>query len=152
MIPSTIERVPEHTAKHVNERIRHRTEQNIAKYAAAGPQAIEQRLTELAREWDIERTLEANASIACLIGLTLGATVHPLWFIFPGVVVGFLLLHAVQGWCPPLPVFRRWHFRTAAEIDEERYALKLLRGDFRDLRDEIVNEQMVRQVATAVRR
>lgn len=46
-------------------------------------------------------------------------------------VGGFLLRHAVQGWCPPLPVFRRLGARTQSEIDHERYALKALRGDFR---------------------
>lgn len=39
-------------------------------------------------------------------------------------------MHALQGWCPPLPVFRCYGFRTAAEIDYERYALKAIRGDF----------------------
>ncbi len=76
------------------------------------------------------RTLEANAATASLIGLTLGATVDRKWFIFPAVVAGFLLQHAVQGWCPPLPIFRRLGFRTQPEIDYERYALKSLRGDF----------------------
>jgi hypothetical protein len=38
--------------------------------------------------------------------------------------------HAVQGWCPPLPILRRMGFRTAREIDTERTALKALRGDF----------------------
>jgi hypothetical protein len=53
--------VPEHTAGHFNECIRRRTEANVAHYAAAGPEAIDRRLGELDREWDIERTLEANA-------------------------------------------------------------------------------------------
>ena len=44
------------------------------------------------------------------------------------------LQHAVQGWCPPLAVWRRLGVRTQSEIDEERYALKALRGDFRDVR------------------
>jgi hypothetical protein len=44
-----------------------------------------------------------------------------------------LLLHAVQGWCPPVPLFRRLGFRTSAEIHQERYALKALRGDFSNL-------------------
>jgi hypothetical protein len=46
--------------------------------------------------------------------------------------MGFLLQHAVQGWCPPLPLLRRLGVRTADEINEERYALKALRGDFVD--------------------
>ena len=131
MIPSTVARVPLHTAEHVNEQIRRQTEQSIARCAQAGPAAIGRRLAELDREWDVERTLEANAATASLIGLTLGATVDRRWFIFPAVVAGFLLQHAVQGWCPPMPVFRRLGFRTQTEIDYERYALKALRGDFR---------------------
>ena len=133
MIPSTVERVPQHTAEHVNDQIRRQTEERVARIAAAGRGAIDRRLAELDREWDIERTLEANAATASLVGLTLGATVDKKWFIFPAVVAGFLLQHAVQGWCPPMPVFRRFGFRTQSEIDYERYALKSLRGDFRNL-------------------
>ena len=133
MLPSTVERVPQHTAEPINEQIRHQTERNIARYAAAGKEAINRRLAELDREWDIERTLEANAATAVLVGVTLGATVDRRFFFLPAVVAGFLLQHAVQGWCPPVPIFRRLGFRTASEIDSERYALKALRGDFRNL-------------------
>jgi hypothetical protein len=38
--------------------------------------------------------------------------------------------HALQGWCPPVPLLRRLGFRTSFEIEEERQALKALRGDF----------------------
>ena len=75
MIPSTTKRVPAHTAGHVNEEIRRQTEENIARYAAAGPEAIDRRLEELDREWDIERTLEANAATVALVGLGLGTFV-----------------------------------------------------------------------------
>jgi hypothetical protein len=135
MIPSTVERVPQHTARKINERIRRQTEENIASCAAEGAAAIERRLAELTREWDIERTLEANAATVSLIGLTLGATVDRKWFVLPAVVAGFLLQHAVQGWCPPLPMFRRLGFRTQSEIEYERYALIAVRGDFRNLPD-----------------
>ncbi len=133
MLPSTAERVPQHTAERVNQQIRRRTEENVARCAEAGPEAIARRLQELDREWDVERTLEANAASAVLVGLTLGATVDRKFFLFPAVVAGFLLQHAVQGWCPPLPLFRRLGFRTQTEIDEEKSALKALRGDFRDV-------------------
>ena len=53
--------------------------------------------------------------------------------VLPGLVAAFLLQHALQGWCPPVPLFRHLGFRTAAEIDEERCALKALRGDFREV-------------------
>jgi hypothetical protein len=133
MIPSTVDRVPLNTAACVNEQIRQQTEQNVAQYGSRGRAAIDDRLRELDQEWDIERLLEANASVACLVGLTLGATVDRKWFLMPAVVAGFLLQHAVQGWCPPMPVFRRLGVRTASEIDYERYALKAVRGDFRDV-------------------
>lgn len=131
MIASTRMRVPEHTAAHVNERIRRQTEQNVASHGGAGAKAIDDRLKELDREWDIERVLEANAATVALIGLGLGATVDRRFNWLPAAVAGFLLQHAIQGWCPPVPIFRRLGIRTASEIAEERYALKALRGDFR---------------------
>ena len=134
MISSAPVRVPEHTAERANEQIRRQTEENIARYAAAGPEAIDRRLEELDREWDIERTLEANAATVALIGLGLGTFVDRRFYLLPAAVAGFLLQHAVQGWCPPVPVFRRLGVRTAREIDEERFALKALRGDFRGVR------------------
>ena len=79
MLPSTASRVPAHTAAAVNEMIRQRTKENIARYRNAGPAAIDRRLRELNAEWDIERTLEANAATVSLIGLTLGATVDRRW-------------------------------------------------------------------------
>lgn len=133
MIPTTVERVPEHTAEHVNEQIRRQTEENVARYAAAGDEAIDRRLSELDEEWDIERTLEANAATLAAVGAGLALLTDRRFALLPLVVGGFLLQHAVQGWCPPIPVFRRLGFRTSAEIDYERYALKALRGDFRDV-------------------
>jgi hypothetical protein len=38
--------------------------------------------------------------------------------------------HALQGWCPPLSAIRRLGVRSAAEIEEERTALRAIRGDF----------------------
>jgi len=133
MIPSTAQRVPENTAARVNEGMRRRTEERIARVAAAGPVAIDRRLAELDREWDIERTLEANAATVTAVGAGLALLVDRRFALVPLVVGGFLFQHAVQGWCPPLPFFRRLGVRTQTEIDHERYALKALRGDFRYL-------------------
>lgn len=153
MIPSTVERVPQHTAEHVNEEIRRETDKRVAQIAGEGPAAIGRRLAELDREWDIERTLEANAATAVLVGVTLGATVDRKFFYFPAVVAGFLLQHAIQGWCPPLPLFRRLGFRTQAEIEEERYALKTLRGDLHEMpTGENRGRSSAAQAITAVRR
>jgi len=152
MIPSTVERVPEHTAEHVNEQIRRQTEENVARYAAAGDEAINRRLAELDEEWDVERMLEANAATLAAVGSGLALLVDRRFALIPLVVGSFLLQHAVQGWCPPIPIFRRLGFRTASEIDYERYALKTLRGDFRDMPANDGHElTSVKQVLDAVR-
>lgn len=133
MIPATTERVSRHTAEEINERIRRETLDNLSECIAGGTAAVDKRLRDLEHEWDIERTLEANAATLSLIGLGLGAFVDRKWFALPAVVCGFLLQHAIQGWCPPVPLFRRLGVRTSTEIDRERYALKSLRGDFQGL-------------------
>ena len=94
---------------------------------------ISERLAELDREWDIERALEANAASVSLLGVILGTVSSRKWFALPVMVGGFLLQHAIQGWCPPVPILRRLGVRTRLEIEQERYALKILRGDFDDL-------------------
>lgn len=129
MLPATMERVSSHTSAAVNRRLRQQTEDRVA-YFAEHPDEIDSRLEELDREWDIERALEANASLLAFSGVALGAGVDRRWLALPALVTAFLFQHAVQGWCPPLPVLRRLGFRTASEIAEERYALKMLRGDF----------------------
>ena len=133
MLPATTERVSEHTSDCVNQEIRQQMEATINAYRHATPAQIESRLHALDQEWDIERMLEANASSLCLAGIGLGATVDKRFFALPALVAGFLLQHAVQGWCPPLPILRRLGFRTQSEIEQERYALKALRGDFEDI-------------------
>jgi len=134
MIPATEERVEVHTEQEINRRIRRELEASVYYYAQR-PEEIDRRLDELDREWDIERTLETNAGILSLLGLTLG-TVHRKWLLLPALVATFLTQHAVQGWCPPVPVFRRLGIRTTKEINHERFALKALRGDFDNVRME----------------
>ncbi len=151
MFPSTVERVPAHTSDAANRKIEERTNQNIRRFINADRESIDRRLEELDREWDIERRLEANAAIASLVGVTLGATVNRKFFALPAVVAAFLLQHAVQGWCPPLPVFRRLGVRTSYEIDRERYALKAIRGDFANVRrTKSPSDKRVREAIAAV--
>jgi hypothetical protein len=123
MVASTANRVTQHTSAETNARIHEETERNIAYYSQQGRQAIDRRLAELDREWDIERALEANAASATLFGFMMGTLWNRKWYILPGIVGGFLLQHAIEGWCPPLPIMRRLGFRTAQEIEYERYAL-----------------------------
>jgi hypothetical protein len=129
MIPDTVERVRLHTADEINRRIERETNERV-RFFAANPAGIERRLRELDAEWDIERLLEANAATLAFAGTALAATVHKRWLALPALVTAFLFQHAVQGWCPPIPILRRMGYRTPREIETERLALKALRGDF----------------------
>jgi len=129
IMPPTSRRVERNTAESVNRRIARETERRV-KHLARHPEEIEPRLDELDREWDIERVLEANAASIGLAGTLLGAFLDRRFLVLPALVGGFLLQHAIQGWCPPVPAFRAAGVRTASEIDRERKALMALRGDF----------------------
>jgi hypothetical protein len=128
MVSDTETRVEVNTDQEINERIRRELEARVYYYAQR-PSEIDNRLRELDQEWDIERVLETNAGIVSLLGVTLGA-MRSRWFILPALAAAFLIQHAVEGWCPPVPVFRRLGIRTAREINHERFSLKALRGDF----------------------
>ncbi len=129
MLPSSRTRVPRHTASADNRSIQRGIEKTVQHFAAH-PQEIERRLNELDDEWDIERAIEMNASVLALSGVVAGALHDRRWLIFSSLVTGFLLQHAVQGWCPPVPILRKLGFRTVYEIEQERQALKAVRGDF----------------------
>lgn len=124
MIPKTTTRVEDSTAPRINARIKKASDRSAARHARAGLSSIDRRLDELDREWDIERTLEANAAAVSLIGLALGRFANRRFYALPAVISAFLLQHAVQGWCPPLPVLRRLGFRTPREIERERRVLE----------------------------
>jgi hypothetical protein len=126
------DRVRRHTAPEVNQCINDQLRQRIVSYAHADRETLSRRIAELDLEWDMERTLEANAATLALTGTLLGAFVSKKFLVLPIIVTSFLLQHAIEGWCPPLPIFRRLGVRTRHEIEKERYALKLLRGDFDD--------------------
>jgi hypothetical protein len=131
MIAKTAHRVTDHTNPSVNERIRTETERRVA-YFEVHPEEIDRRLRELDAEWDIERTLATGSSTLTLTGLLLSFGVSRKWLLLSLGVQAFYMQHALQGWCPPLPVFRQMGIRTTDEINYERIALKALRGDFRD--------------------
>jgi hypothetical protein len=124
------DRIRANTEPEINRHIDGRIEENVRHYSGQPKQRIYERIRELDEEWDIERLLETLASSFSLTGIVLAATIDRRWLLLPTVVLSFLLLHAIQGWCPPVPLLRRLGVRTREEIDRERYALKALTGDF----------------------
>jgi hypothetical protein len=125
------DRVRRNSTRAANDRLDREAEERVARYANSDGNEIQARIDVLAQEWDVERWLETNASILALAGTALGYFVDRRWLALPAVVTAFLLQHALQGWCPPVPAFRFFGVRTRQEIDREIAALKALRGDFR---------------------
>ena len=93
MLPNTFERVPHHTPSSSNRAIQRGIDASV-RYHAARPEHIDRRLTELDREWDIERCLETMAPTITLLGLTLGVTRNRRWLFLPAFVQTFFLQHS----------------------------------------------------------
>lgn len=108
-------------------RIRRQLEVNVAYYARRLDR-IEERLGDLEREWDVERAVSVGAGAAVLAGLALGL-VRRRWVLLSAGAAALLIAQAT-GCVPKPPLLRRLGVRTRREIEQERYALKALRGDF----------------------
>jgi hypothetical protein len=115
-------------------------------YRGKSQQEITQRIIKIEKEWSIERWLELNASTLAFIGVILGVFIHLYWLFLPTIVLPFLALHAIQGWCPPLPIMRKLKIRTRREIDWEKFSLKFIRGDFQDIADIQETQELLKAV------
>jgi hypothetical protein len=130
-IPPTMKRVAGHTDSGVNEAIRKHTVDCLNIYKDSNENVLSDRIRSLECEWDTERVLETSAASVVLAGSVCGfKKSKSCMFLLTGAAGFFLLQHALQGWCPPLPLIRRAGVRTAGEIGNERAVLKHLRGDF----------------------
>jgi len=130
---SRVDRVRDHSAHSVNQEIVRDIDRNVEHCIRGGREAISRRLAELDREWDIDRVLMANFAVAG--GIAYGVGVHryanrPLlakrrtgFLYFFAAQLGFLLMHAGVGWCPPMVLWRRLGARTKTEIEVERSLL-----------------------------
>lgn len=131
------DRVRDHSSRTVNQRIALTTQVLAERSVSQGRDAIVRRLTELDHEWDVDRVLMANFAVAGGVAYALGLQRYneprrfgprPKGFLaLLGAQLGFLMLHATVGWCPPVALWRRLGFRTKTEIESERlYLLEAL--------------------------
>lgn len=123
LLPPTFQRVERSTSPAIHNEILMNIEKIVHEYRHKKELEIENRIRELDYEWDTERTLEANFAAVVLLSAILSAVHHKKWLYLTGTASVFLLQHALQGWCPPLPVIRKLGIRTASEIYLEKMAL-----------------------------
>lgn len=124
------DRIRRLTFKQDLERIDKRTRDIVHEYARREKADISRRLLELDSEWPVERALMAGAGSFVWLGLALGAIVNRRLRAISFAAGAMLLIFALFGWAPPVLIMRRLGIRTRREIDGERIALKILRGDF----------------------
>ena len=111
----------------------HDLECRIRALAEAGPAAIDERLTQLDRAWTAGRAAKAAIGVAVVAGLALGLTVN-LWFLLLPIVGGAVLVEYVFSRQSLLgAMFRSMGLPSGADVEQEKLALKALRGDFKHL-------------------
>lgn len=142
--PLGFDRVRRHTSAKVLACIDAKTTESVRRSSGGDIAPAVERLD---AEWDTDRSIELEAAMVGLVGLALGTFKDDRFLAVPAAVGLGVLFHALTGWYPLLPVFRRAGIRSAREIERERYALKALRGDFAALRDRPT--QRAAQPATA---
>lgn len=130
LFPPTSQRVLLRTDPKINEDIRNQTLRNLNIFKGCSPEEITERIQMLNMEWDTERVLDVNAAMLIVLSSYLGIKTSRFWFLLTGTVGVFMLQHAFYGWCPAAPFIRKWGVRTEDEINSEKIALKMMRGDF----------------------
>lgn len=129
-MPPTGQRVFLRTDPLCNIDIRNKIIRNLRLYKNCDKDEITERIRELNLEWDTERLVEANAGALIILSSYLGIKTGRGWFYLTAMVGLCLVVHALQGWCPILPLMRKKGIRTENEIYNEITALKILRKDF----------------------
>ena len=127
------DRVRDHSAAKVNREIDRKMRFSIEEAIRQGRDAVVRRITFLDGEWDIDRALMVTFAAvgAATFGIGLKRFARPRLFrrrrtgalyLF-GAQLGWMMVHGLVGWCPPVPLFRRLGVRTKAEIETEKSVL-----------------------------
>jgi hypothetical protein len=109
-----------------------RLECSLRSVIDGGPAAIAERLEQLDHEWTTGRATKATAAVLIVAGLAL-SLLNPWWLALP-VIGGAILLQYLFGRRSVTgALFHSLGLRSGSEIDQEKTALKALRGDFQHL-------------------
>lgn len=133
LVARDLDRVRAASDPAINAQIDEKIRELLTMYAGQSHTLISKRIKELEQEWEIERFMAVKASSLSFVGLVLGFVRARRWLLLPLLALPLFFQHSTTGTCLLTPLARRMGFRTRHEIDAEKYALKVLRGDFGDL-------------------
>lgn len=125
-LPSTQSKVSDHTPDYINQQIERETEASVNYYKRQGKNEIQMRINELDHEWDTERLMKVNMASIAAISALLAVRANRKWALLAGVSSAAIIQHALQGWTPPIAIFRKTGVRTVDEISREKKALQNL--------------------------
>jgi hypothetical protein len=108
-------------------------EDRVALLAAAGTEAINDRIAQLECEWPCGRMVKGTLGAAIVIGFALAAAHDPYWVLVPLTAGAFLVQYLFFPQSLLTDLFKAMGFRCGSTIDEERLMLRALRGDFKHL-------------------
>ena len=108
-------------------------EEKVLYYSTQPKEVISERIAQLEREWDIERWLETNASSACPDGVDPGAHQVPELPAAQRNGVDFPADARGPGLVPAGAGVEKARNSDAVRDRSEKFALKVLRGDFQDV-------------------
>lgn len=103
---------------------------NVRYYSALGPEAVSDRIRALDGEADLEGAVTAALAGLGTLGLVMGLFGARSFRLFTWAALPALLAFGLGKWFPPPALAARRGLRPRKEIEEERFALKALRGDF----------------------
>ena len=126
--------VRRHTPTRLNQRIDQAMMKRIIEYSRKSPEEISDRITGLDREWDLERVVETGAGTVALTGVLMSGLRSRKWLMVSAATLGVLLQHSLTRRSLPIKALRALGVRTRREIEAEKYALRVLRGDFDNLK------------------
>ena len=93
------------------------------------PEAIQNRIQELEKEWDLERVYELNSTFSELDGTLLGKILNKNHTKLPFSTITVLTQEKGESWNAPISHFKSLGYRSAEEIEAEKQALKALKEE-----------------------
>jgi esterase/lipase len=85
----------------------------------------------------MEKTLRLNLSLLVLGAILVSSYKKKKWSVLSIVTATFLAQHLLSKSCPSFSFFKRFGLQTRQEIEHEKYALKALRGDFKNIQNNV---------------